>query len=75
MSKWLDIYIVPYGAFVTLLRILQVGVVYITSTPVPIANVTERHIDISLSVWRFSTHLQVILSEENLCRDVIVAKS
>tara|TARA_R100000365_G_C2705588_1_gene42657 strand:+ start:152 stop:379 length:228 start_codon:yes stop_codon:yes gene_type:complete len=75
MSKWLDIYIVPYGAFITLLRMFQIGVVYVVASPIPIAEITERHLDISFSVWRFSTHLQIILSEENLCQDVIVARS
>jgi len=77
MAKWIDIMIMPEGVALTLLRFFQVGVCLIKTDQMDYSGDTyeSKALDISVSIYKFSTHLHFSLSERNKCRDVTIAKS
>ena len=77
MGKWFDIFIMPEGIAITLFRIFQVSVLYIKTNQMNYSNETyeSKALDISFTIWKFSTHLHLVLAERNLCQDVQIAKS
>ena len=77
MSKWIDIMITPEGAALTLLQFFQIAVYYIKTDQMHYSGDTyeAKGLDISVSIWKFATHLHFSLSEKNKCQDVVIAKS
>ena len=77
MGKWFDMYIMPEGCAITLLRIFQIAAYYIKTDKMGYGGDTysSRAVDISFTIWKFSTHMHFVLAERNICRDVIIAKS
>lgn len=77
MSRFLDIFIVPKGFYVTLFKFFQIGVVYQTNNRMQYDGKTmcTKAIDLSVSIWKFGIHLHPVYSEANICQDVILAKS
>tara|TARA_R110002020_G_scaffold472265_1_gene700096 strand:- start:1897 stop:2130 length:234 start_codon:yes stop_codon:yes gene_type:complete len=77
MGKWFDIYIAPEGIAITLLQFFQVAVYYIKNDCMENNGDTyeSKALDISFTIWKFSTHMHFVLAERNICRDVILAKS
>ena len=77
MSRWIDIMIMPEGAALTLLQFFQICVCIVTIDEMDYSGNTyqDKALDISISIYKFSTHLHFSLSERNKCRDVILAKS
>ena len=77
MSRWIDIMIMPEGAALTLLQFFQICVCIVTIDEMDYSGNTyqDKALDISISIYKFSTHLHFSLSERNKCRDVTIAKS
>ena len=77
MAKWIDIMIMPEGVALTLLQFFQVCVCIVTVNDMDYSGDTyeSKALDISVSIYKFSTHLHFSLSEKNKCQDVVIAKS
>lgn len=77
MSKFLDIFIVNGGFYITLFRFFQFGVVYQENNRMQYNGKTmsTKALDFSVSIWKFGIHLHPVVSESNICQDVILAKS
>ena len=77
MSWLLDIFIMPSGCAITLFKMFQLCVVYLETNEMDYNQETyeSKAIDISISIYKFSTHLHLVIAERNLCQDVQLAKS
>ena len=77
MSNFLDIFIVPKGIYITFLKFFQIGVVLMTNKQMMVSGVVHKtkSIDIAFTIWKFGIHIHPVISERNLCQDVILAKS
>jgi len=77
MARFIDIMIMPEGVALTLLQFFQVCVCMIKTNQMDYSGETyeSKALDISVSIYKFSTHLHFSLSERNKCRDVTIAKS
>ncbi len=77
MSNFLDIFLVPKGIYITFLKFFQVGVVIMTNKTMLNDGIMHKtkSIDIAFSIWKFGIHIHPVISERNLCQDVILARS
>jgi hypothetical protein len=77
VSKILDIFIVPKGFYITLFQFFQFGIQLIERNTMQYngKQYTSKALDISFSIWKFGIHIHPLVSEINICQDVILAKS
>lgn len=77
MGKWFDIFISPEGIAITIFKFIQIAVYYLKTNEMESSGTmyNSKAIDISLSIWKVSTHMHFVLAERNLCQDVQIAKS
>lgn len=77
MSKIFDIFIVPKGIYITIFKFFQIGIVYQERSTMQYNGETfnSKAIDLSISIWKFGIHIHPVISENNICQDVILAKS
>ena len=77
MGRLFDIYVQPEGIAITLFKFIQIAVYYLKMNEMETSGTmyNSKAIDISLSIWKISTHMHFVLAERNLCQDVQIAKS
>ena len=77
MSNFLDIFIVPKGIYITFLKFFQIGGVLMKTNTMLESGIMHKtkSIDIVFTIWKFGIHIHPVISERNLCQDVILAKS
>jgi len=53
------------GFYLTLFNIFRIGLLFLQE-----AKQGSTNINISISIWRFGIHLHLVLSKENICREI-----